>query len=272
MGQAVESILFLKDKARYNEIATCATQFNAVYNGNNIIQDDIFHIVENYTRKHGIPFELLRYPVADQELCACTFIRENRLFVFVNAAIPLAKQIFAVAHELFHIYRYVEGSDTELSECGSILNSSTLDEEATATEDMEANAFAGLLLAPADRISEQMRIYDIKRGEIALQDILMLMEIFAIPYKALVLRLFEEDVLAGGKIREFLSFSPEEIKKQADLTDRAARWLEVPKTPYRFGTLFEKIKRAEQMESVREERIQSDMEVINVIKKSIENL
>ena len=39
MGQAVESILFLKDKARYNEIATCATQFNAVYNGNNIIQD-----------------------------------------------------------------------------------------------------------------------------------------------------------------------------------------------------------------------------------------
>ena len=131
MGQAVESILFLKHKARYNEIATCATQFNAVYNGNNIIQDDIFHIVENYTRKHGIPFELLRYPVADQELCACTFIRENRLFVFVNAAIPLAKQIFAVAHELFHIYCYVEGSDTELSECGSILNSSTLDEEAT---------------------------------------------------------------------------------------------------------------------------------------------
>ena len=100
----------------------------------------------------------------------------------------------------------------------------------------------------------------------------MLMEIFAIPYKALVLRLFEEDVLARGRIREFFSFSPEEIKEQADLTDRAARWLEVPKIPYRFGTLFEKLKQAEQMESVREERIQSDKEVINVIKKSIDNL
>ena len=167
MYQALENSLFEQDRPRYQEIQRCVTAFNSLFNGNNIIQDDIFHIMENYVRKHEMPFELLRYAIGDQELCACTFIRDKRLFVLVNAAIPMAKQIFAAAHELYHIYCFADENDTGLSERGSILNSMTIDETTTVMEDMEANAFAGLLLAPADRIDEQMRIYGVKRGKIS---------------------------------------------------------------------------------------------------------
>ena len=269
MYQALENSLFEQDRPRYQEIQRCVTAFNSVFNGNNIIQDDIFHIMENYVRKHEMPFELLRYAIGDQELCACTFIRDKRLFVLVNAAIPMAKQIFAAAHELYHIYCFADENDTGLSERGSILNSMTIDETTTVMEDMEANAFAGLLLAPADRIDEQMRIYGIKRGAIALQDILMLMEIFAIPYKAMVLRLYEEGIISEDEARDFFQVPQHEIADQIKLTGRAARWLQIPQTPIRLGSLLEKMKTAQALESIREERMKDDLDHIKRIKERI---
>ena len=79
MYKALENSLFEKDRSRYYSIQKCVTQFNSVYNGNNIIQDDIFHIMENYVNRHGMPFELLRYPIADQEFCV-------RVRLFGNSA------------------------------------------------------------------------------------------------------------------------------------------------------------------------------------------
>lgn len=269
MYQALKNSLFEQDRHRYREIQKCVTTFNSMFNGNNIIQDDVFHIMENYVRKHDIPFELLRYGISDQDFCACTFIREKRLFVLVNTAIPMAKQIFAAAHELYHIYRFIDDDDSGLSERGSILNATTIDETTTVMEDMEANAFAGLLLAPADRIDEQMRIYGIKRGSIDLQGILMLMEIFAIPYKAMVLRLFEEEIISENQARDFFLVPQSEIVEQVELTGKASRWLQIPKIPIRMGSLMEEMKTAEKLESVREERMKDDFDHIQHIKELI---
>lgn len=269
MYQALKNSLFEQDRHRYREIQKCVTTFNSMFNGNNIIQDDVFHIMENYVRKHDIPFELLRYGISDQEFCACTFIREKRLFVLVNTAIPMAKQIFAAAHELYHIYRFIDDDDSGLSERGSILNATTIDETTTVMEDMEANAFAGSLLAPADRIDEQMRIYGVKRGSIDLQGILMLMEIFAIPYKAIVLRLFEDGIISEAEAREFFTMPQKEILDQIELTGKAARWQQIPQTPIRLGSLMEKMKAAEDLESVREERMKDDLGNIKRIKERI---
>ena len=108
MCKVLDNSLYMKDRKRYIKISECVTSFNSLYNKNNIIQDDIFNVLENYVTRHGMPFELLRYPIGDAELCACTFIRQGRMFVMINSAIPLSKQIFAAAHELYHIYCYFE--------------------------------------------------------------------------------------------------------------------------------------------------------------------
>ena len=147
MCRVLGNSLYIKDRKKYTKISECATSFNSLYNKNNIIQDDIFNVLENYVARHDMPFDMLRYPIEDADLCACTFIRKGRMFVMVNSALPLSKQIFATAHELYHIYCYFEEHDSALLQSGSILASGIIDEEAKEIEDMEANAFAAILLA-----------------------------------------------------------------------------------------------------------------------------
>ena len=98
MYKAIDNSLFMTDRAKYNVIRKHAISFNSNYTGSNIIQDDIFHIVENYVRQHDMQMEMFRFPLGDDELCACTFIRSGRIFVVVNTDMPLSKQIFATAH------------------------------------------------------------------------------------------------------------------------------------------------------------------------------
>ena len=98
MALLFDSILYKKDSKRFEQIREIAAGFSSYYIGQNIIQDDIFTVIENYARTKEMPLEWLRFPIRDPELCACTFIRSGRIFVMLNSGIPMSKQIFAAAH------------------------------------------------------------------------------------------------------------------------------------------------------------------------------
>ena len=269
MCRVLDNSLFIKDRKKYIKISECVTSFNSLYNKNNIIQDDIFNVLENYVSRHDMPFDLLRYPIMDKELCACTFIRKGRMFVMVNSALPLSKQIFAAAHELYHIYCYFEENDPALLKSGSILESDVLDDVAKEIEDMQANAFAALLLAPKERLEEQTDVYNLSYKNTSVQVVLRIMDIFAIPYKAAVLRLFEEDKIDIKTAKRLLQVNETEISKQIELTGKAARWQEIPKNLIRFGSLSEQIYDVEQLEVARDERLESDKAKLDEIVKRL---
>ena len=269
MCKVLDNSLFIKDRKKYTKIRECVTGFNALYNRNNIIQDDIFNVMENYVTRHDMPFDLLRYPVADGELCACTFIRQGHMFVMVNSALPLSKQIFAAAHELYHIYCCLEENDSVLLQSGSILESEVIDNQAKELEDMEANAFAALLLAPKERMEEQSDVYNLSFKNISVQVVLKIMDIFAIPYKAAVLRLFEEEKIDIKTAKKLLKEDEAEISKQIEFTGKAARWLEIPGNLIRFGSLTEQMYELEQWEAVRDERLESDKARLNEIAEKL---
>lgn len=270
MCKVLDNSLYIKDHKRYVEICECVTSFNSLYNKNNIIQDDIFNVLENYVNRHNMPFELLRYPIGDAELCACTFIRQGRMFVMINSAIPLSKQIFAAAHELYHIFCYLEEKDFALLQSGSILESDVIDDAAKELEDMEANAFAALLLAPKDRLEEQSIVYNLSYKNASVQVVLKIMDIFAIPYKAAVLRLFEEEKIDKKTAKKLLQIGNDEISKQIKVTGKAARWQKIPRDLIRFGSLSEKMYELEQWESIRAERLESDKARLKEIVKLLE--
>ncbi len=273
MCKVLDNSLYIKDHKKYLKISECVTSFNALYNKNNIVQDDIFSVLENYVDRHDMPFDLLRYPIEDEDLCACTFIRQGRMFVMINSAIPLSKQIFAAAHELYHIYCYFEEKNFSLLQLGSILEADIIDDDdAKELEDMEANAFAALLLAPKDRLEEQSDVYNLSYREASVQVVLKIMDIFAIPYKAAVLRLFEEEKIDAKTARKLLQIDANEINKQIEVTGKAARWQEIPKGLVRFGSLSEKMYDLEQWECVRDERLESDKNRINEIMKKLGKL
>lgn len=268
MCQVLDNSLFVRDRKKYTKISECAIRFNSLYNKNNIIQDDIFNVLENYVVRHDMSFDMLRYPIRDADLCACTFIRQGRMFVMINSSLPLSKQIFAAAHELYHIYCYFEENDSILLQTGSILKSNTIDEEVKEIEDIEANAFAAILLAPKDRLDEQTDVYNLSYKDMSVQTILKVMDIFAIPYKAAVLRLLEENKIDIRVARTLLKIDVTEIEKQMELTGKAARWQEIPNNFIRFGNLSELMYDVEQFEAAREERLNSDKtRLYEIVKK-----
>lgn len=66
MCKVLDNSLYIKNRKKYTKIRACVTSFNSLYNRNNIIQDDIFNVLENYVVCHDMPFDLLRYPVGEQ--------------------------------------------------------------------------------------------------------------------------------------------------------------------------------------------------------------
>ena len=267
MGNFPEGILFNKDRKRFDHIKDVAAAFSTRFVGNNIIQDDIYAVVENYADAKEMPLEWIRIPIEDEELCACTFIRSRRIFVMLNTNIPLSKQIFAATHELYHIRCYLEENDSELERAGSILDSRTIDDGTTLEEEMEANAFAGLLLASADGLEQQIKIYRIDRSEMGIDDVLKLMDIFAIPYKAMVLRLMEEQIISEENARTLLEVPSDDIKNRVIVSGKAKRWSLIPKGNERLGSIMENIVINSDDENVPESRLKRDIDKLNAIKK-----
>ena len=108
MNNVLEDSLFVSQNKKFDEIQSIVRQFSAEYVGNSVIKDNIFAVIQNYARKKEIALEMLRYPIHDDELWALTFLKQDTIFVCVNTALPLCKQFFAAAHELYHIYCYME--------------------------------------------------------------------------------------------------------------------------------------------------------------------
>ena len=180
MNNVLEDSLFVSQTKKFDEIQSIVRQFSAEYVGNSIIKDNIFAVIQNYARKKEIALELLRYPIHDDELWALTFLKQDTIFVCVNTALPLCKQFFAAAHELYHIYCYVENADQSYIKNGSMLDSATGDETGRTQEDLEANAFAGLLLMPDQLLHEQILLYGLDKDLVTVDSVLMLMDMLGV--------------------------------------------------------------------------------------------
>ncbi len=267
MSDVLKDCLFVSQNKKFNEIQTVVRQFLAEYAGNSIIKDNIFAVMANYARKKEITLELLRFPIYDDELWALTFLKQDTIFVCVNSSLPLCKQFFAAAHELYHIYCYAEDADQSYIKNGSMLDSATGDETGKTQEDLEANAFAGLLLMPDRFLHEQILLYGIDKNLVTVDSILMLMDMFAMPYKAVVLRLFESGNISFKQAEKLLEINSIDVMKRASLTGRAKRWQLDGKGTESFGTLLEKLEYNCQHGYLTESRESEDVAYIAQLKK-----
>lgn len=259
MSNVLEDSLFVSQNKKFDEIQSIVRQFSAEYVGNSIIKDNIFAVIQNYARKKEIALELLRYPIHDDELWALTFLKQDTIFVCVNTALPLCKQFFAAAHELYHIYCYVENADQSYIKNGSMLDSATGDETGRTQEDLEANAFAGLLLMPDQLLHEQILLYGLDKDLVTVDSVLMLMDMFAMPYKAVVLRLFESGNISHQQAEKLLEVGSADVMERVSLTGKAKRWQLDGKGTESFGTLLEKVEYNRQHEYLTESRENEDV-------------
>ena len=266
MADVIDQILFSKQNKRFQEVEKIAQTVSLLYSGNSMIRDSIFSVVTNYARKNEIPIEILRYPFHDDELWAFTFLKKGTIFICINSGLSLCKQIFATAHELYHIYCFGEDTDQNTIRSGSLLKGETVDDAVGNQEELEANAFAGLILMPTKAVRDQLEMLGINEKHISLDDILVLMDIFAMPYKACVLRLYECGVLSTAKAKEYYTTEWKNIQSRISLTGRAKRWQLNGNGTELFGSLLDDFAFNCEHEFLTESREKSDQAYISSLK------
>lgn len=272
MRDVLDNSLYVQDPKKFYEVFQIATQFNSLYNGHNIIQDDIFSILTNYAKKNQISLELLRFPTKDDDFCALTCVQKGKIFVYVNSWLPLSNQIFAAAHELYHVWCFIEKMDESVLRKGSFLSAAIIDEGIANLEDQKANAFAGLLLAPSNALHEQMEIYGVSKEKQSLEDIVQLMGIFSMPYKAVLLRLFEEQYIDERTVREFLNIEKNRIKKFVGYESNTYRWQRRTPEIIQLGNLIQVMEQNIEFDLLTDTRVASDQKTIHQILQRYKNI
>lgn len=169
---------------------------------NDIIGAQIFPILGCYAR-------VIYYPLGKDAPWGFTRISGaqndsalEKPFVAINTSIPVDCQVFAAAHELYHIW-YEKNPD--------ILPSNLLDEEDKELNEKKANRFAAEFLIDEMMLRQELETYKIKK--IAIKSILQLANLFTVPYQAMAKRLNEIGMIGEEELKKFLAESDDSIQR-----------------------------------------------------------
>lgn len=121
-------------------------------------------------------------------------------FVAINTSIPIDCQVFAAAHELYHIW-YEQSPD--------ILPSDLLDENDKEISEKKANRFAAEFLVDEMLLRQEMEIRKIRK--ITIKSALQLADLFTVPFQAMAKRLHETGYIGEGELERLLSESEDSI-------------------------------------------------------------
>lgn len=169
---------------------------------NDIIGSQIFSILGLYAR-------VIYYPLGESAPWGFTRISGSKNdsglkkpFVTINTSIPDDCQVFAAAHELYHIW-YERKPD--------VLPPDLLDGAAKEINERKANRFAAEFLMDEPVLRQEMDLYKIKK--ITVKSAIYLSALFTVPYRAMVKRLYEIGQINEAEMKDLLAETEESIMK-----------------------------------------------------------
>ncbi|MCI1693312.1 ImmA/IrrE family metallo-endopeptidase [Aneurinibacillus aneurinilyticus] len=164
-----------------------------------IIKDDIFKLLEKECK-------VLYYPIEDDEICAFYRKVNETKFVFINTAIPFEKQVFAAAHELAHVWD-IAGDASEVLQSIAVQNYTEGQQQNGILQNKiedKANRFAAEFLVEEKLLRKELSERDVQKGAVKLHTCIELMDVFLVPYKTIVMRLYEIGYIGDVECKEFL--------------------------------------------------------------------
>lgn len=169
---------------------------------NDIIGRQIFSILGRYAR-------VIYYPLGGDAVWGFTRIKgstqgnqEGKPFVAINSSVPLDCQVFAAAHELYHI-RYDEKAD--------VIPANIISEPVEDRNELKANRFAAEFLVEEELLLRELHLNSIDTAKIDIKDVLKLANVFLVPFRTMVKRLYEVNVISKADRNKYLSITDEEI-------------------------------------------------------------
>ena len=100
---------------------------------------------------------------------------------------------------------------------------------------------------------------------------LILMDLFALPYKAVVLRLVESSVITEEKARNLYQEKSESIAIRIELTGKAEQWQQNSGSLLRYGSLLDNLAFNSEHELLVDSREESDRAYLEKIGKEFRN-
>jgi len=166
---------------------------------NDILGDQIFDILKQHCR-------VLFYPLNDEDVWGFYEKINGTSFVCINSSIDFDKQVFVAAHELYHLW---------FNHAEELILASELEERETNTplEELKANRFAAEFLVPEMLLRQEIRTLKIDDEKIDIADIVTLARVFLVPYRTLVKRLLEIDMITPAGCSAFLDLPEEEVSR-----------------------------------------------------------
>lgn len=177
-------------------------KLGACQKGNDVIGAQIFSILGKYAR-------VIYYPLGEDAPWGFTRVekiiknkKDGKPFVGINTSISKDKQVFAAAHELYHIWF---GSDVL-----EVVNSDLLG-DCVENKELKANRFAAEFLIPKTLLFQEIDSYEITSFNE--KSILKLAELFVVPFKTMVRRLREVALISEEEQTKYWAYTDADIAK-----------------------------------------------------------
>lgn len=171
---------------------------------------DIMQIARTVINKNK--YLIAEIPFKDIEIGAICFDGDGSKYVLLNSALPRLNVNFTLCHEIYHIL-YQNHAFKEPVEL--YMNENYYDHE----DEILANHFAAALMMPESKFIKMFYKFEqeSEKGKMDLQTIAKLMNYFAAPYMAVLIRCYELDLLKdGNSLKILLNVTPEQISYEFD--------------------------------------------------------
>lgn len=163
---------------------------------NDVIGTSVFSILEKDNK-------VLYYPLEDQQVWGFSEIIKGKSFVCINTSLPYDKQVFAAAHELYHVWF---GSSGEI-----MISKNAQEPDSEEETELYANRFAAEFLVNEELLRQEMKVFDIDKDGLGTKEIVKLANLFTVPYKTMVKRLYETNILSRKEFEQFMIITDEQV-------------------------------------------------------------
>jgi Zn-dependent peptidase ImmA (M78 family) len=200
------------------EVALINQEYSVVAPGH--LKDEIFELLE----KAGT---LIFYPFKEKSLWGIYICKNEKHYFVINSSINLEKQIFAGAHELAHSLDIakVKFKIVTAELMTEYVNNKEFGEEIKKA-DLIANRFAAELLVGTKQLQE--KFHELPKTYDYITKAVLLSDTFLVPYKTIVKRFIETELIKDEKIiHDLLNTDVEIIKSIAERYECCRRNFEI---------------------------------------------
>lgn len=176
----------------------------------------IFSYVENIFGSY-----ILLYPLKTRKVAGFTRKQGDIIQIFINTSFTLSFQVFAVAHELYHLIDFKEKSIDKFIICNNKDVSESIDDRGSNIEEIKANYFAAAFLMP--KVAIENRFKNLKSNKYLEVDIVLeiikLQYEYEIPYKTILKRLKELRIISNEEFHKLKNYD-EQILEYCKMLDK----------------------------------------------------